>query len=143
MKFDYHAVSKKDRIIKTLLYGVPASLVLGVVGAFAIKVAISMQFNIIYYVAILGIGYLMGMFVRKVGRGTTSEFLVIAAVLSAVSAFIAMYLYFIFSGIPMSINGFTSMLINSFFSFNTRFSLIDIILTSIVGVAQANTVQIR
>lgn len=143
MKFDYHAVSKKDRIIKTLIFGVPAAILLGIIGAFAIRLSILMSFNIIYYIVVLGIGYIMGNIVKKIGRGTTSEFLVIAAILAVVSILIAMYLYtVIYYGAESPVDFIVSMLY-SIGSFNSRLSLLEVIAGAAVAVYQANTVQIR
>lgn len=141
MKFNYHAVSKKDRIKKTLLFGVPASVIVGLVGSLVLYLATQIGINLVYYIAVLSIGYVMGSLVRKIGRGTTSEFLVIAGVLGVFSVLLAMYFYFlIFIGrIPM--RSFFQLL----FSFNIGgyFSFVEVLFAGAVAVYQANTVQIR
>lgn len=141
MKFNYRAVTKKERIKKTLLLGIPASILIGIIGAFVIYIAISVGFNILYYLAVLGIGYIVGSMVKKIGRGTTSEFLLIAGLLSGLSVLIAMFTFINIFMFPISITGFFSYILT--FEISRYFSIIEVIFAVAVGVYSANTVQMR
>ncbi|NLC54671.1 MAG: hypothetical protein GX769_02155 [Erysipelothrix sp.] len=143
MKFNYHAVGKKARIKKTLLFGIPLSIVVAVVGSFVINLAKSMGFNIFYYGAVLGIGYVIGVAVKKIGRGTTNEFLYIAGILAFFSISLALFLSYRFAGWPITI---TSFIFNDLLALPTiqnDFTLIVVSFGVAVAVFQANTVQIR
>lgn len=143
MKFNYHAVGKKARIKKTLVLGVPLSLGIAIVGAFVINLARSLSFNIFYYLAVMSIGYVIGNAVRKIGRGTTNEFLYIAGGLAFLSISLALFLSFRFSGIPITLMTFISNFIFAIPTVNNQFSLLVIGFGVAVAVMQANTVQIR
>ncbi len=142
MDFNFRAVSKKDRIKKTLILGTPLSIVIGIIGALVIIMAEAISFSIVYYASILGIGYIVGMFIRKIGRGTTSEFLVIAAILSAISILLAMYLTYIFRGYFISIPTFFTSVLTNMPGFG-GYSFVEVLFGMAVAVFQANTVQIR
>lgn len=142
MNFNYRAVSKKERIKKTLILGLPMAIVVGVFGALAIILAEAIAFNIVYYAAVLGIGYIVGLFVRKIGRGTTSEFLIIAAVLALISILLAMYLTYAFRGFLMPLDRFFTSIITTMPGFG-GYSFVEVLFAMAVAVFQANTVQIR
>ena len=142
MPINFRAVSKKERIRKTLMLGIPASIIIGIIGSFVIMIAQTISFNIVYYASILGIGYVVGLFVRKVGKGTTIEFIYIAGFLALISIIIAIYFTFAFRGMWLSLPTFFSKVI-----FNlpgmAQFSFVEIIFGVVVAIMQANTVQFR
>ena len=131
MPINFRAVSKKERIRKTLMLGIPASIIIGIIGSFVIMIAQTISFNIVYYASILGIGYVIGLFVRKIGKGTTIEFI-----------YSAIYFTFAFRGVWLSLSTFFSKVI-----FNlpgmAQFSFVEIIFGVVVAIMQANTVQFR
>ena len=134
MKFNYHAVSKKDRIIKTLVLGTPSTIIIGLLGSLAIIFANKLGLSFFYYAVVLGIGYVVGTMVRKVGRGLTSEFLIIAGVFTVIAVVIAMYLSFILSLTYVPIIAFVTNFIGLV---NSQYSLIEIIFAVVVAISQA------
>lgn len=143
MNFNYRAVGKKARIKKTLLFGIPISIAASVIGAFVINLAKSIGFNLVYYAAVLSIGYVIGFAVRKIGRGTTNEFLYIAAGLAFFSISLALYLSYVFAGSNITVMQYLSEILFAIPSFNNDFTLLVVGFGSAVAVYQANTVQIR
>lgn len=143
MKFNYHAVGKKDRIKKTLLFCSPASIAVGLLGAFVLMIVMQLRSSLLYYSFILGIGYLVGTLVRKIGRGTTVEFLIIAGVLASISILLTMYFYYVFQGYAPSLMTFITDDLFNFANFMGSFTIVEVVLGAIVAVTQANTVQIR
>lgn len=143
MDFKFHAVSKKDRIKKTLIFATPASIGIGLAGALVLLLVVQTRSSLLYYAFILGIGYVVGTLVKKVGRGTTSEFLVIAAVLAAISILITMYFFYVFQGYAPSLSAFIFDDLLNIANYRGSFTIIEVVLGSIVAVSQANTVQIR
>lgn len=143
MKFNFHAVSKKDRIKKTLLFCTPASLAVGLVGAFLLMIVRQIGSSLLYYAFILAIGYVVGTMVRKIGRGTTVEFLVIAGVLATISILMTMYFYYVFQGYAPSLMQFIYGDLLNFAQFNGSMTIVEVALGAVVAVSQANTVQIR
>lgn len=143
MKFNFHAVGKKDRIKKTLLFCTPASIAVGLVGAFLLMIVMQINSSLLYYAFILGIGYVVGTMVRKIGRGTTVEFLVIAGILATISILMTMYFFYVFQGFAPSLMQFITQDLLNFANFRGSFTIIEVFLGAIVAVSQANTVQIR
>lgn len=143
MKFNYHAVGKMARIRKTLIFGIPLSIAIAFVGAFIINFAKSIGFNIIYYFAVMAIGYVIGVAVKKIGRGTTNEFLYIAGILAFISISLALFLSYRFSGIPISITFFLTNILFTIPTIQNSFTLLVVGFGVAVAVMQANTVQIR
>lgn len=134
MKFNYRAVSKKDRIIKTLVLGIPATLVIGFAGSLALTFAEMLPLSIIYYAVVLGIGFATGKMVRIVGRGLTTEFLVLGGVYGLFAILFAMYLSFSFSfGFP-SLSLFLFEVIQFPFGY---FSWIEVIFGVVVAISQS------
>lgn len=134
MKFNYHAVSKKDRIIKTIILGTPATILIGFIGALAIIFANKIGISFLYYAVILGIGYFVGTMVRKVGRGLTTEFLIIAIIFDVLAILLAMYLSLALQLGFMPLDFFFT----NFFGFiNGHFSLIEIFFSLFVASSQA------
>lgn len=143
MKLNYHAVGKKARIKKTLILAIPFSIVVAVVGAFVINLAKSLYFNVFYYVAVMAIGYVIGVAVKKIGRGTTNEFLYIAGILAFLSISLALFLSYRFSGYPITINFFLKEILFTLPNTSNNFALLVVGFGVAVAVLQANTVQIR
>lgn len=143
MKFNYHAVGKKARIKKTLLYTIPLGLVLAVIFAFIINFARVLTFNIFFYLALLSIGYIIGVAVRKIGKGTTNEFLYIAGAIAFFTIVLSLYLSFRFRGFPISISNFLFNYLFALPSIQNDFALVAVGFGTAVAVFQANTVQIR
>ena len=143
MKFNYHAVGKKARIRKTLILGIPLSIVVAFVGAFIINFAKSIGFNIVYYFAVMAIGYVIGLAVKKIGRGTTNEFLYIAGILAFFSISLALFLSYRFSGLPISIIFFLTNILFTIPTVQNSFTLLVVGFGVAVAVMQANTVQLR
>lgn len=143
MNFNYRAVGKKARIKKTLILGIPISLVIAFIGAFVINLAKSIGFNIIYYLAVMAIGYLIGLVVKKIGRGTTNEFLYIAGFLAFFSISLALFLSYRFAGIPISIMDFLFQILFTLPTLQNQFTLLVVGFGVAVAVFQANTVQLR
>ena len=141
MNFNYHAVSKKDRIKKTLLFGIPATLIVGVLGGFVISIAEAIGFNILYYAAVLGIGYITGTLTRKIGRGTTYEFLIIAGVFGFVASMLSIYMSFIFQGIPIPLDVFFKIMFD-LTNVASGNSIVEVVMSALVSVYLANTVQL-
>ncbi len=143
MKFNYHAVGKKARIKKTLLLATPISFGVAIVGAFVINLSKTLGFNIFYYLAVMSIGYIVGYVVRKIGRGTTNEFLYIAGIMAFLAISLAIYLSFVFSGYNMPIDYFLFEYLLAIPSVANDFSILVIGFGVAVAVFQANTVQLR
>lgn len=143
MEFNYHAVGKKARIRKTLILGIPLSIVVAFVGAFIINFAKSIGFNIVYYFAVMAIGYVIGLAVKKIGRGTTNEFLYIAGILAFFSISLALFLSYRFSGLPISIIFFLTNVLFTIPTVQNSFTLLVVGFGVAVAVMQANTVQLR
>ncbi len=143
MKFNYHAVGKKARIKKTLLLATPISLGVSVVGAFVINLSRTLGFNIFYYLAVLSIGYIIGYAVRKIGRGTTNEFLYIAGILAFIAIALSIYLSLIFSGYSIPLDYYLFEYLFAIPSVANDFTILVIGFGVAVAVYQANTVQLR
>lgn len=143
MKFNYHAVGKKARMKKTLVFGIPLSIAVTFVGAFVINLSKTLGFNIFYYAAVLSIGYVIGYAVRKIGKGTTNEFLYIAAGLAFVSIALSIFLSLKFSGFNISIIDYLIHYLFAIPSVGNDFTLLIAGFGVAVAVFQANTVQIR
>lgn len=143
MNFNYHAVGKKARIKKTLVLGFPIAIGVGFIGSFVINLSKTLGFNIFYYLAVLSIGYVIGTAVRKIGKGTTNEFLYIAGALAFFSIGLALFLSYRFSGYPISVIDFLVNVLFAIPSFQNDFTLLVAAFGSAVAVFQANTVQLR
>lgn len=139
MKFNFHAVGKKDRIKKALIICTPIAILIGLVGALILPIV--RMFYILYYPFILGIGYVVGTMVRKVGRGTTIEFLVIAGVLAAISIFITMYFSYTYQGFSMDIMTFLKNDLFNIINIRSSYTIVELGLGVVVAVSQATTVQ--
>ena len=143
MKFNYRAVGKKARIRKTLILGVPFSIVIAIIGAFIINFARSIGFSIAYYGSVMAIGYVIGLGVKKIGRGTTNEFLYIAGFLAFISISLALFFAYHFSGIPIPLTFFLTNILFAIPSVQNDFTILVVAFGVAVAVFQANTVQIR
>lgn len=143
MKFNYRAVGKKARIKKTLVLGIPISIGIAFIGAFIINLAKSIGLNIFYYLSVMAIGYAIGVIVKKIGRGTTNEFLYIAGTLAFFSISLALFLSYRFSGFPITIMGFLFNILFTLPTIQNQFTLLVVGFGVAVAVFQANTVQIR
>jgi cytochrome c biogenesis protein CcdA len=81
--FNSHAISRNQRFTKAVLWGVPSSLLLGVV--YGIVSFISpFEFSIVY----IAIGYLIGYVIKTKGRGVHLRFSILAAVLAIIAILI-------------------------------------------------------
>jgi hypothetical protein len=78
--FNSHALSSKQRFLKALLYGVPTAIGLGIAYGIILRI-IPIAFSLVY----VGIGYLIGVVIRKYGRGVQPKFSILAAALSVFS----------------------------------------------------------
>ena len=134
MKFNYRAVSKKDRIIKTLVLGIPYTLLISLGGAISLLFVQRLGVNILYYAVVLGIGFIIGSMVRKIGRGLTIEFMIIAAIFTVVSVLLSFYISVSYNlGFLLPLNVFSKM----FGLVNGYFSLIEIGFAVFVSISQA------
>ena len=88
------AITRKQRFYKALLFGIPASILLGL----AYGILQSLLPVSIYYLFVL-VGYLIGEVVKNFGRGVQIYFSILGAVLAVVSFIIAdIYSYYGFYG---------------------------------------------
>jgi hypothetical protein len=82
--FNTQALSQKQRFTKAILMALPASIGLGY--AYGILTFfIPIRFSIVY----IGIGWLLGRLIQKVGRGIDLKFSILAAVLAVLSFLIS------------------------------------------------------
>ncbi len=71
------------RLLRAIAAGVPVAIALGVLYGFIVG-AIRVEFSMLFVI----FGYLVGQVVRKVGRGVTDSFRILAAVLTVIGIFI-------------------------------------------------------
>jgi len=80
--YNTRAITKQQRFIKGLIYGIPTSLFLAIIyGVFTSF--ISVEFSFFY----LGIGYIIGITIQKTGKGVQISFSIMAAVLALLTIF--------------------------------------------------------
>lgn len=78
--FNKHALTRNQRFMRALLYGTLVSV--GLCIAYGL---ISSLLSIEFSYAFVGIGYLIGLTIRKMGRGVQVKFSVLAAVLAVLT----------------------------------------------------------
>lgn len=82
--FNTKALTSNQRFTKALLYGIPATLGLGIAYG-VISSMIGFEFSIVF----IGIGWLIGWVIQTYGRGVQPKFSILAAVLAAVCFILA------------------------------------------------------
>lgn len=82
--FNTQALSQKQRFTKAIILAVPAALGLGYAYGL-ITFFIPIRFSIVY----IGIGWVLGRLIQKVGRGIDLKFSILAAALSVLSFLIS------------------------------------------------------
>ena len=78
--FNQHALTRNQRFLRALFFGTLASI--GLCIAYGL---ISSLLSIEFSYAFVGIGYLIGMTIQKMGRGVQVKFSVLAAVLAVLT----------------------------------------------------------
>ena len=81
--FNSHAISRNQRFLKAVLWGVPTALLTGI-GYGLISNISPFEFSIVY----IGIGYLIGYVIKNKGRGVHMRFSVLAACLAVLAILI-------------------------------------------------------
>lgn len=78
--YNSHALTKHQRFLKAIAYGVPAALVAAIAYGL-ISRALRIEFSLVY----LGIGYFIGYVIRTYGRGVQPRFSFLGAGLAVVA----------------------------------------------------------
>lgn len=147
MNFNYRAVTKKERLQKTLILGIPFTLISAVVLSFLLSAVRSLlNINVIYYIVVLGYGLIIGQFVKKVGKGTTNEFLVLAGLYAFIGICLGEFLS-LYSSL-FSIFGFFNALKDYFMTYvfaipsvTNSYSLVVKAFVVVIAVQEAITVR--
>ena len=88
------AITRKQRFTKALLFGIPASILMGFAYGYLQK---ALPFSISYLYVL--VGYLMGEVIKNFGRGVQISFAILGAVLTLISFVIAdIFTYYGFMG---------------------------------------------
>ncbi|MBE6114108.1 MAG: hypothetical protein E7191_03415 [Erysipelotrichaceae bacterium] len=82
--YNKSALTRNQRFVKAVLYGIPATLVIAIVLGFLLNI-MPIQFEIMF----LGVGYAIGYVIRTYGRGVQTRFSILGAVLCAVAIILA------------------------------------------------------
>lgn len=93
--FDTRSMSQNQRFNRMILIGLIAAIILGFAYGLVSDLAGGWELHVLY----LLIGYLIGNFVRRVGRGVQKRFQILAAVLTILVILIGDMVY------PMLVNG--------------------------------------
>lgn len=109
--FNSHAISRNQRFLKAILWGVPTALLTGI-GYGIISYISPFEFSIVY----IGIGYLIGYVIKNKGRGVHMRFSILAACLAILAILIGDVLSFFG---PEAFGSIDSML----FAFSTTIML--------------------
>lgn len=94
--FDKKLISQDDRFKRAVILGIIVSIVLGIVSGY-LRLAIGYNFGFNFSIVIIGFGYLMGMFIQKVGRGVQTRFSNLAAGLAVLMIIISNFIAYGFS----------------------------------------------